>query len=157
MFSRTGLRTYVHIYILIRIPISLIQFSPGIASMVGGWLGGVLGDYAAAHNNSRTIRATTASGNTASSQGRIVVALVSVLLGKPLYGLYLFETQFDRALFYMTVFQLVATWAPPGRFFWGCILVFFSFSGLVGYLFRFFISTRIILKYQPQYDLSVPS
>ena len=77
-------------------------------------------------------RATTVTrGNTTSSQGRIVVAMVSVLLGIPLHGLYLFETQFNRALFYMTVFQLVATWAPPGTFLlllYSCVLLFFRLS-----------------------------
>jgi predicted MFS family arabinose efflux permease len=74
-----------------------IQFMQGISSMVGGWLGGVCGDYAAKKNG---------------SQGRILVALVSVIGGIPLYGLFLYSTSFLRALMWITAFNLIATFTP---------------------------------------------
>ena len=69
------------------------------------WCGGIMGDYAAEHGLLGSQKGT--------SQGRIVLALLSVLLGIPLYGLFLYETNFIYALIYINLFQLVATWAPP--------------------------------------------
>lgn len=77
--------------------IVIIQFMQGISSMIGGWVGGVFGDYAA-----------TKSG----SQGRILVALLSVVGGIPLYGLYLYSTNFAWALTWITAFNLIATFTP---------------------------------------------
>jgi predicted MFS family arabinose efflux permease len=77
--------------------IVIIQFIQGIASMTGGWLGGLLGDYAAAKH---------------SSKGRVCVALISVVGGMPLYGLFLYSTSFSWALLCITTFNLVATFAP---------------------------------------------
>jgi MFS family permease len=74
-----------------------IQFLQGISSMVGGWLGGVFGDYAAVK-----------SGN----QGRILVALLSVVGGIPLYGLYLHSTNFLWATVWITAFNLIANFTP---------------------------------------------
>jgi MFS family permease len=74
-----------------------IQFMQGISSMVGGWLGGVFGDYAAKKSG---------------SQGRILVALLSVVGGIPLYGLFLYSTSFPRALIWITAFNLIATFTP---------------------------------------------
>lgn len=76
-----------------------IQFSTGISSTIGGWMGGVLGDYAASRFH---------------SQGRIVVALISVLGGIPLYGMFLFSTNYHAALFYTNLFSLIATWPTAG-------------------------------------------
>mmetsp|Transcript_20018 Transcript_20018/g.41453 ORF Transcript_20018/g.41453 Transcript_20018/m.41453 type:complete len:227 (-) Transcript_20018:387-1067(-) len=90
-----------------------IQITSGISSMAGGWFGGVMGDYAARElfqrgggerNNNK--------GNNKGSRGRIVLALVSVVLGIPLYGLFLRSKEFGWALLWMNLFQLVATWPP---------------------------------------------
>ena len=69
------------------------------------WCGGIMGDYAAEYGLLGSQKGT--------SQGRIVLALLSVLLGIPLYGLFLYETNFIYAIIYINLFQLVATWAPP--------------------------------------------
>ncbi|KAG7371141.1 hypothetical protein IV203_019711 [Nitzschia inconspicua] len=74
-----------------------LQFLQGISSMIGGWLGGVFGDYAASRNG---------------SQGRIFVALLSVVGGIPLYGLYLYSTNFHWAMVWTALFNLIATFTP---------------------------------------------
>lgn len=71
--------------------------------MLGGQFGGTAGDYAA--------RGLLFRGRT-SSQGRIMLALVSVVLGIPLYGLFLHATNFYWAVLWINLFQLTATWAP---------------------------------------------
>ena len=76
-----------------------LQFGTGLASTIGGWVGGVLGDHAA------TLYDDT-------SKGRIVVALVSVIGGIPLYGLYLFSTHYHQAFLYSVLFHAVASWTP---------------------------------------------
>jgi MFS family permease len=77
--------------------IVLIQFTSGISSTFGGWLGGMLGDYADQRLGTR---------------GRIAVAIVSVVGGIPLYGLFLYATDYRWALFWFTLFNLLATWPP---------------------------------------------
>ena len=76
-----------------------IQFSTGLSGTVGGWLGGLLGDY---------------SAHRWGTQGRVGVALVSVIGGIPLYGMFLFATNYYTAFVYVNFFHLVATWAPAG-------------------------------------------
>jgi len=78
-----------------------IQFSLGISATIGGWLGGVLGDYA----EQRVLGGT---------QGRIVVAIVSVMGGIPLYGLFLFAKDYRWALIWINLFHIVATWTTAG-------------------------------------------
>jgi len=79
--------------------IVLIQFSTGMTGTMGGWVGGFLGDYAASRY---------------ATHGRILVALSSVVLGIPFYGLFLFSTNFSAALLYTNLFHLVASWPPAG-------------------------------------------
>lgn len=76
-----------------------IQFSTGITATIGGWVGGMLGDYFALRMGTK---------------GRIAVALASVVGGVPLYGMFLYSTNYYRAIFYVNLFHLVATWAPAG-------------------------------------------
>lgn len=76
--------------------------------MLGCYVGGIMGDFAAAAGGGRRYFRKFQG-----SQGRIVIAFTSVVVGIPFYGLFLYETQFFRALVYMNVFQLIATWAPP--------------------------------------------
>mmetsp|Transcript_28898 Transcript_28898/g.48097 ORF Transcript_28898/g.48097 Transcript_28898/m.48097 type:complete len:217 (+) Transcript_28898:73-723(+) len=78
-----------------------IQFSLGISSMLGNYVGGILGDYAA-------VGMFGGHG----SQGRICLALLSVVGGIPLYGLFLYSTNFSVALIWINLFHLVATWTP---------------------------------------------
>jgi predicted MFS family arabinose efflux permease len=78
--------------------IVMLQVAAGASSTVGGWLGGMLGDYA--HQRAATY-------------GRIFVALVSVAGGIPLYGLFLFATDYQGALLWVTLFNLWAAWTPP--------------------------------------------
>lgn len=66
-----------------------------LSGMLGGWMGGVLGD---------------AANHRYDSRGRIFVALVSVHGGIPLYGLFLFATNFHIALVCINLFHFVATW-----------------------------------------------
>jgi hypothetical protein len=91
--------------------IVMIQFSSGISSMLGGWLGGIMGDYAAIAFGRRDGH-DGATNN--SSQGRILLALVSVVGGIPLYGLFLYSTDFSWALLWINLFSVWATWTPPG-------------------------------------------
>jgi MFS family permease len=77
--------------------IVLIQFTSGMSSVVGGWLGGILGDYADQRLGNR---------------GRIAVASVSVIGGIPLYGLFLHATDYRWALLWFTLFNVWATWPP---------------------------------------------
>lgn len=79
--------------------IVVIQFSIGITSTIGGWLGGMLGDYAASRMGTK---------------GRIAVALASVVGGIPLYGMFLYSTSYSYAILYTNLFHLVATWPPAG-------------------------------------------
>jgi MFS family permease len=74
-----------------------IQLTSGLTGTIGGWLGGMLGDYAA------SLRA---------SKGRIFVTLASVVVGIPLYGMFLYSEKYTSALLWFNLFQLVATWAP---------------------------------------------
>ena len=76
-----------------------IQFATGVSSTIGGWLGGLLGDAAQERLGVR---------------GRIAVALVSVLGGIPLYGLFLFANEYRWALLWITLFNIWATWPPAG-------------------------------------------
>jgi MFS family permease len=76
-----------------------IQFSTGITSTIGGWMGGMLGDYAASRRG---------------THGRIAVALASVLGGIPLYGMFLYSTNYYHAIFYINIFHVVASWPPAG-------------------------------------------
>lgn len=61
--------------------------------------GGLLGDYA--HSVGGT-------------KGRICVALVSIVGGIPLYGLYIYATNYRLAMLWSNLFNLWATWTPPG-------------------------------------------
>ena len=79
--------------------IVFIQFTSGASSTLGGWIGGILGDYA----NERF-----------STRGRISVAIVSVVGGIPLYALFLYATDYAWALLWINSFNLIATWTPPG-------------------------------------------
>lgn len=83
--------------------IAVIQITSGLSSMLGGQFGGTVGDYAA--------KGLLFAGRK-KSQGRIILALASVILGIPLYGLFLYETNFYWALLWINLFQLIATWAP---------------------------------------------
>ena len=74
-----------------------MQFSMGITATIGGWIGGMVGDYAASR------RAT---------KGRIYTALASIVLGIPIYGAFLYATDYRLALLYINLFHLVATWSP---------------------------------------------
>ena len=74
-----------------------MQFSMGITAIIGGWIGGMVSDYAASR------RAT---------KGRIYVALVSIVLGIPIYGAFLYATNYHLALLYINLFHLVAKWYP---------------------------------------------
>jgi hypothetical protein len=75
-----------------------IQFTSGLSATLGGWLGGVLGDYA----SSRW-----------ASKGRIAVAFVSVAGGIPLYGLFLYSKTYHSAFLWINLFNLWGTWPPP--------------------------------------------
>ena len=83
-----------------------LQFTSGLASMIGHWLGGILGDYASQRSSS--------SSNCNGMLGRILLALVSVVGGIPLYALYLYATDFRWALLWFNCFQLCATWCQTG-------------------------------------------
>ena len=74
-----------------------IQFTSGLSATIGGWLGGVLGDYAY---------------GVSGTKGRIGVALVSVVGGIPLYGLYIYATNYRLAILWSNLFHLIATWSP---------------------------------------------
>jgi MFS family permease len=75
-----------------------VQFTSGMSATLGGWLGGVLGDYA----SSRW-----------ASKGRIFVAFVSVAGGIPLYALFLYSKTYHSALIWINLFNLWGTWTPP--------------------------------------------
>jgi Major Facilitator Superfamily len=77
----------------------MIQFTSGLTSTIGGWLGGFLGDYAAGRWG---------------PLGRIWLAFGSVLGGIPLYGMHLFATDYIGALLWMNAFQLWGTWTQAG-------------------------------------------
>lgn len=74
-----------------------LQFSFGLSTTIGGWIGGMLGDWAAHRRG-----------------GRIAVAFVSVVGGIPLYGCFLFATSYTSALLWYNLFGIVATWTPSG-------------------------------------------
>jgi len=74
-----------------------IQFTSGLAGTLGGWIGGALGDYAAYKY---------------SIQGRIMVALVSIIGGIPVYGLFLYSTNYLWSLFFINFFHFLASWPP---------------------------------------------
>ena len=76
-----------------------IQFTSGLSGVIGGYLGGVLGDFAA---------------SVAGTKGRIYVALTSILGGIPLYGLYVYSTDYRQAILWSNLFNLWASWPPPG-------------------------------------------
>ena len=76
-----------------------IQFTSGLSATLGGWLGGVLGDYA--HSVGGT-------------KARIYLAIISVVGGIPLYGLYIYATDYRSAVLWSNLFNLWATWTPPG-------------------------------------------
>jgi hypothetical protein len=78
-----------------------IQFTSGLTMTIGGWLGGILGDYASQRYMAGT-------------RGRILLAFVSVVGGIPLYGLFLYATDYYWALLWINLFSIWATWAPPG-------------------------------------------
>ena len=77
-----------------------IQFTSGLSATFGGWLGGMLGDYAANH-----------LGGT---PGRISVAFASVAGGIPLYGLYIYAQSYTSALVWSNLFHVWATWTTSG-------------------------------------------
>lgn len=74
-----------------------IQLSSGLAGTMGGALGGVLGDYAAYRYSTR---------------GRIGVALFSIVCGIPLYGMFIYSTNYYSALFFINLFHIIASWSP---------------------------------------------
>mmetsp|Transcript_920 Transcript_920/g.1478 ORF Transcript_920/g.1478 Transcript_920/m.1478 type:complete len:476 (-) Transcript_920:520-1947(-) len=74
-----------------------LQFSIGISGTIGSWLGGYLGDYFAMRYPSR---------------GRIYVALISVSLHVPTYGMLLYATEYKWAMLWYNLFYLTATWTP---------------------------------------------
>jgi MFS family permease len=76
-----------------------IQFATGVSSTIGGWLGGLLGD---------------AAQERIGVHGRIGVALVSVVGGIPLYGLFVFANSYRWALLWISLFNIWATWPPAG-------------------------------------------
>ena len=76
-----------------------IQFTSGLSATLGGWLGGVLGDFA--HSVGGT-------------KARIYVAIVSIVGGIPLYGFYIYATDYRSAIVWSSLFHLWATWSPPG-------------------------------------------
>jgi hypothetical protein len=90
-----------------------IQFTNGLASMLGGWVGGVMGDVAASwFDNTGSRGGKTASSG--SSRGRILLALVSVFGGIPTYGLFIYSSNFKWALLWSNLFNFWATWTPSG-------------------------------------------
>lgn len=74
-----------------------LQFVSGIAGTFGGYIGGVLGDY---------------YFSMYSTKGRIGIALLSILGGIPLYGIFLYSTSYTFALASLSCFHFVATWSP---------------------------------------------
>jgi hypothetical protein len=68
-----------------------------MSATLGGWLGGVLGDYA----SSRW-----------ASKGRICVAFVSVAGGIPLHGLFVYSKTYHSALLWIKLFNLWGAWPP---------------------------------------------
>jgi MFS family permease len=75
-----------------------IQFSSGVSLTFGGWIGGTLGDCAQQHF---------------STLGRISVAIVSVVGGIPLYGLFLYATDYRWAFCWINLFSVWAVWCQP--------------------------------------------
>ncbi|CAM9929696.1 unnamed protein product, partial [Heterosigma akashiwo] len=78
--------------------IVMIQFTSGLAGTLGGWMGGALGDHAALRH---------------STQGRIVIALISVIGGIPVYGMFLYSSNYMRSLVFSAIFHILASWTPP--------------------------------------------
>lgn len=76
-----------------------IQVTMGISSMFGVYVGGLLGDLGEQRMGMR---------------GRIVVALVSVVGGIPLYGFFLYAKSYIGALLWVNLFHFVASWTPAG-------------------------------------------
>ena len=72
-----------------------LQFAGGILGTVGAFLGGVLGDQFAHLPN-----------------GRIGVALVSVLSGILFYALFLFSETYHYAILWQSLFYLTGGWTP---------------------------------------------
>jgi MFS family permease len=102
-----------------------IQFTTGLSSMLGGWVGGVMGDVAAAasmsssssswYGSSKSSSSSSKYNNTHSSTGRIILALISVVVGIPLYGLFIYNLHnFTWALIWSNLFHFWATWTPSG-------------------------------------------
>lgn len=79
--------------------IVMVQFSTGVTATVGGWMGGLLGDYASSRYQTK---------------GRILVALISVAGGIPFYGIFLFAKDYQSALLFVNLFHFVGTWATAG-------------------------------------------
>jgi MFS family permease len=70
-----------------------IQFTGGTSSMVGGALGGFLGDYFSYH-----------------PKGRIYVAFTSVAGGIVFYNFFLFTSSYRTSLLWINLFNLWGTW-----------------------------------------------
>ena len=100
-----------------------IQFTNGLSSMLGGWVGGVMGDVAASwcdHDGRLGRRPRNHKDNNdedndnTSSKGRIILAMVSVVGGIPIYGLFICSNSFEWALLWSNLFHFWATWTPSG-------------------------------------------
>ena len=100
-----------------------IQFTNGLSSMLGGWAGGVMGDVAASwcdHDGRLGRRPNNHNDNNEedndniSSMGRIILAMVSVVGGIPIYGLFIYSSSFEWALLWSNLFHFWATWTPSG-------------------------------------------
>lgn len=74
-----------------------IQLTSGLAGTLGGWVGGMLGDYAAYRY---------------STKGRIAIAFISIVCGIPIYGLFLYSSSYYSALFFINLFHIIASWSP---------------------------------------------
>jgi len=77
-----------------------IQFTTGLTATIGGYLGGLLGDFASQHFYG--------------TRGRILLGVASVFGGIPLYGLFLYSESYVWALLWGNAFRLWGTWTPSG-------------------------------------------
>ena len=86
-----------------------IPFTSGLTSMLGGWLVEILGDYV----SQRSLAKSNSNANNGTG-ARILLGRGSVTGGIPLYGLFLYATDYQWALLWINAFQLWATWCLPG-------------------------------------------
>jgi len=88
-----------------------IQFTSGLAGTLGGWIGGVLGDYAASRNENGNDRGHGhGRGRFNPIQGRVAIAFISIIGGIPSYGMFLYSTDYTTALLFVNLFHVLASW-----------------------------------------------